>query len=62
MKHDPIVIARAVDAVEPALLARAREDYAADRGVDHEVVKHWLLTWGKPGRVKFAEWLYGEDG
>jgi len=44
------------------MLAVARSDLAAGRGVSHDVVKHWLLTWGKPGQVPFREWLNRQDG
>ena len=42
--------------------ARAKAAYAAGDGVEHVVVGQWLLTWGKPGRKPFADWLHDQDG
>ncbi|MDP1027507.1 hypothetical protein Q5H91_09810 [Sphingomonas sp. KR1UV-12] len=42
--------------------ARAKSMYAAGEGVEHVVVGRWLLTWGKPGRKNFADWLAEQDG
>jgi hypothetical protein len=41
---------------------RAKAEYASGYGVDHIVVSQWLRTWGRPGQVKFAEWLASQDG
>jgi predicted transcriptional regulator len=43
-------------------ISRAKADLAAGVGVDHIVVGAWLLTWGKPGRKDFADWLNDQDG
>jgi len=61
MKHEAD-IARERVAVDPAAVAIARADLAAGRGVSHDVVKHWFLTWGKPGQVPFREWLNRQNG
>ena len=41
---------------------RAKADWAAGEDIDHVVMAQWLLTWGKPGRKDFAEWLHDQDG
>jgi hypothetical protein len=37
--------------------ARALADLATGRVYPHAVVAEWLLTWGKPGRKPFKDWL-----
>lgn len=62
MEHEPGLFERRDPQAEAASLARARADIAAGRGVDHAVVRQWLLTWGKPGRVSFEDWLAAQNG
>lgn len=45
-----------------ASIARARADVAAGRVHSNAIVGEWLLTWGKPGRKPFKEWLADRHG
>ena len=47
---------------DAASLARAEADLAAGRVHSHEIVAEWMMTWGKPGRVSFREWLAARGG
>lgn len=42
--------------------ARAEADIAAGRVYPHAIIGEWLLTWGKPGRKPFKEWLADTHG
>jgi predicted transcriptional regulator len=62
MKHEPGIFEQRDRDAEAAAIARARADVAAGRVHSHEVVKEWLMTWGKPGRLPFREWLAARNG
>ena len=62
MKHEAGLSPRAPRLPDAADFARAKASYAAGEGVDHIVVGQWLLTWGRPGRKKFEDWLNDQDG
>ena len=62
MKHEPAIAAKGRRLPTPEDFARAKAMYAAGEGVEHIVVGQWLLTWGKPGRRDFADWLAEQDG
>ena len=62
MKHEGDLSAGVRRQPDIADLARAKASYAAGGDVDHVVVGAWLLTWGKPGRKDFADWLADQDG
>lgn len=62
MRHEPD-LSRATRRMPTAAdFQRAKASYAAGDGVEHIVVGEWLLTWGKPGRKPFADWLNEQDG
>lgn len=62
MKHEPGIFEERDSAAEAAAIARARADVAAGRVQSHEIVRQWLMTWGKPGRLPFREWLAARNG
>jgi hypothetical protein len=62
MKHESGMAKRPRRLPEAEDFARAKAAYAAGDGVEHVVVGQWLLTWGKPGRKPFADWLHDQDG
>lgn len=62
MKHEADIAPRARRLPDAEDFARARTMYAAGEGVEHLVVGQWLLTWGKPGRKPFEEWLADQNG
>lgn len=41
---------------------KAKVSYARGDGAAHVVVGAWLLTWGRPGRKDFENWLSEQDG
>lgn len=53
---------RHIDDVDPEDDARAMADFRAGRFYDHATVGRWLLTVGKPGFVRFEDWLAKQDG
>lgn len=53
MEHEPGIFEERDYAAD----ARAMADVAAGRVHDHSIVSEWLMTWGKPGRKPFREWL-----
>lgn len=57
MEHEPGIFDERNLEAEDASIARARADIAAGRVHDHATVSAWLMTWGKPGRKPFREWL-----
>ncbi len=62
MKHEARIRDHVEDEPLADAVARARSMYAAGEGCEHRVVSEWLLTWGKPGRKPFKEWLDAWDG
>lgn len=62
MKHEPGIFENPDAQAEAASIARAREDVAAGRVHSHAIVKEWLMTWGKPGRLPFRHWLAARNG
>ena len=62
MKHQADISSRPRAQPEASDFARAKASYAAGGGVEHIVVGAWLLTWGKPGRKDFGDWLNDQDG
>lgn len=62
MKHEPGIFDTRDDAAIAAADARAEADVAAGRVHSHEIVKEWLMTWGKPGRLPFRDWLAARNG
>ena len=62
MKHEPGIFEERDREAEAAAIRRARADVAAGRVHSHEIVKEWLTTWGKPGRLPFKEWLAARNG
>ncbi|MEH3045618.1 antitoxin [Sphingomonas adhaesiva] len=62
MKHEPTIFEERDRDAEAAAIARARADVAAGRVHSHEVVKEWLMTWGKANRLPFKEWLAARNG
>ena len=62
MKHEANLSASTRRLPDVADFARAKAAQAAGGDIEHVVVGQWLLTWGKPGRKSFAEWLHEQDG
>jgi hypothetical protein len=70
MKHEPRIadqtdsdaVVRSHRLPDAHDIARAKASYARGGRVEHLVVGQWLLTWGKPGRKPFGEWLQDQDG
>ena len=58
MKVEPDIFAQRDPDAEAASIARAREDIAAGRFVEHAKVAAWLKTWGTPEERPIPpEWL-----
>ena len=51
-----------IDDEDPKGDAAVEADIAAGRVYDHAIFGQWLLTWGKPGRKPFKEWLADQNG
>lgn len=62
MKHEAVIPPQGRRLPIAEDFTRAKAMYAAGEGVEHIVVGQWLLTWGKPGRKDFDEWLKDQDG
>lgn len=48
MEHEPGLFEPISDADDAAMIARARADVSAGRGVPHDKVAEWLRTVGTP--------------
>lgn len=57
MKHEAGIFEQPDPEAEAASIARAREEHAAGRYVDHATVSEWLKTWGRPDQKPFREWI-----
>jgi hypothetical protein len=62
MKHEPNIADRRDPMPFAEEIAKARLDYSTGRGVDHVVVREWLMTWGEPNYKPFDVWLSEWDG
>ncbi|MCP3734903.1 hypothetical protein M9979_08470 [Sphingomonas sp. RP10(2022)] len=62
MKHEADIASRTRRLPDAKDFARAKAMHAAGEGVEHIVVGQWLLTWGKPGRKDFEDWLQDQNG
>lgn len=62
MKHEPDFQPSQDQEPLELAFARARASFAAGTGVEHRIVSLWLMTWGKPGRKPFGDWLTAWDG
>ena len=50
-KPEPSIFDEIDEQAEAAADARAEADIAAGRVIDHETMKAWLLSWGKPDEL-----------
>ena len=64
MKHDLIPLPGGQPPVDSFAEreAKAMNDHREGRSHSHAVVSKWLMTWGKPGRKPFHQWLADQDG
>ena len=62
MKHEADIVPRPRRIPDASDFARAKAACAAGAPVEHAVVGQWLLTWGKPGRKTFEDWLNDQNG
>ena len=62
MKHEPGIFEQPDPDAIAAADARAEADIRAGRVHSHAIVGEWLMTWGKPGRLPFREWLAQRNG
>ncbi len=62
MKHEPGIFERSDPEAIAAADAQAEADIRAGRVHSHAIVGEWSMTWGKPGRLPFKDWLAQRNG